>query len=46
MQQHFFELALYEFLSPFADQEMLETPFSFYEEFFVACAYTQKCQIC
>jgi hypothetical protein len=42
MQQCIFELALYEFLSPFVGQKMLETPFPFYEEFVVACAYTQN----
>jgi hypothetical protein len=41
-QQRLFELALYEFSSPFAGQEMMETPFHFYEGFVVACAYTQN----
>jgi hypothetical protein len=29
-------------MSIFAGEDMLETPFSFYEEFVVACAYMQN----
>jgi hypothetical protein len=38
----FFELAVCEFSSSFADQDMLETSFPIYDLFVVACAYTQN----
>jgi hypothetical protein len=41
MQQCLFDLDGFEFSSPFVGQDKLETPFPFYEEFIVACAYTK-----
>jgi hypothetical protein len=41
MQQRLFNLDGFKFSLPFVGQNMLEIPFPFYEEFVVACAYTQ-----
>jgi hypothetical protein len=42
MQQLLVDLNGHKFSSPFAGQDIHETPFPFYEEFVVACAYTQN----
>jgi hypothetical protein len=42
MQQRLVDIDGLKFSSPFVGQDMQETPFPFYEEFVVACAYTQN----
>jgi hypothetical protein len=42
MQQLLIDVDGLKFSSPFADQDMQEIPFPFYEEFVVACDYTQN----